>query len=272
MIRQLAAYTILLLLLLNFTSAQSQENSSPSEGQRLYEQAMNMIRGSSFNRNDRDAIELFRRSADTGYAPAQVALGYIYESGFSVASEPRKAMDWYQKSAQQGDPLAAWLLGRMIYQGVVPPLGVNDAIPWLQKSSDANNPFAQFLLGWIRLEKNDYGKAAELFQQASQQGLPQAQYELGKLLAKGRGTIKQDKVEAYIWLVMAGDAEYQRYPELQSLETELGKVRVEEAKTEVRRRERESARTVIAHGCTGWDGEFDRVPSPPPLDKQQFCH
>jgi len=268
--RRFVAYVIVFSLL-GLMPAHSQNTSNPADGPRLFDQGMNGIRGSSVNRNDRDTVEFFRRSAELGYVPAQVALGYIYETGFSVAREPRQAADWYKKAAQQGDSLAPWLLGRVIYLGAVPPLGVNDAISWLQRASDANNPFAQHLLGLIKLEKNDYTKAAELFQKASEQGLPQAQYELGKLLLQGPGTIKRDKFEAYVWLLMAGDADYAHYPDLQSLETELGKTRTEEAKAEARRRERESARTVIAHGCTGWDGEFDRIPSPPPLDVQQFC-
>jgi tetratricopeptide (TPR) repeat protein len=265
------AVSVIIVAALCAASAQSQGNSGPADGPGLFEQGMNGIRGNSVNRNDRDTLEFFRRSAELGYAPAQVALGYMYDTGFRVAKEPRRAADWYKKAAQQGDSLAPWLLGRVIYLGAVPPLDVNDAIVWLQRASDANNPFAQHLLGLIKLEKNDYTKAAELFQKASQQGLPQAQYELGKLLLKSPGTIKQDKFEAYVWLLMAGDADYAHYPDLQSLETDLGRARMEEAKTTARQRERESSRTVTAHGCTGWDGEFDRIPSPPPLDVQQFC-
>ena len=265
------AVSVIIVLVLCVTSAQSQGNSGPTDGPGLLDQGMNGIRGSSVNRNDQDTLEFFRRSAELGYAPAQIALGYMYDTGFRVAKEPRQAAEWYKKAAQQGDSLAPWLLGRVIYLGAVPPLDVNDAIIWLQRAADANNPFAQHLLGLIKLEKNDYAKAAELFRTASQYGLPQAQYELGKLLLKGPGTIKQDKFEAYVLLLMAGDANYAQYPDLQSLETELGRARAQEAKTTARQRERESSRTVIAHGCTGWDGEFDRISSPLPLDVQQFC-
>ena len=270
MFRHLAACAIIFFLFA-VIPAQSQEPPSPADGPRLFEQGMNAIRGSSFNRNDANTIEFFRRSAELGYAPAQVVLGYLYETGVSVSREPGRAADWYKKAAQQGDPLAVWLFGRVIYLGAVPSLDVHDAATWLEKAADRNNPFAQYQLGVIRLDKNDYAKAAELFQKASQQGLPQAQYELGKLLAKGTGTIKQDKFEGYVWLLMAADAEYARYPELQSLETDLGRTRTEEAKTTARRREKETARSVIAHGCTGWSGEFDRIPAPPPPDTQQFC-
>lgn len=270
MFKHLAAGAIIFSLLA-VIPVQSQNSLNPTDGRGLFEQGMNAIRGSSFNRSDANTIEFFRRSAELGYAPAQVVLGYMYETGVSVAREPGRAADWYKKAAQQGDPLAVWLFGRVIYLGAVPSLDVNDAATWLQKAADRNNPFAQYQLGVIRLEKNDYTKAAELFQKASEQGLPQAQYELGKLLQQGPGTIKRDKFEAYVWLLMAADADYARYPELQSLETDLGRIRTEEAKTTARRREKESARKVIAHGCTGWSGEFDRIPAPPPPDTQQFC-
>lgn len=246
--------------------AQSQTTSSSGPG--LYEKGMNAIRGGALNRNDMAAIDYFRKSADFGYAPAQVVLGYFYETGFSVAREPGRAADWYKKAAEQSDPLAAWLLGRVIYLGLVPPLGVNDAVPWLERA--AGNPFAQYLLGVIKLQKNDYAQAAQLFHQASEQGLPQAQYELGMLLQQGAKDVPRNKFEAYVWLLMASDAGY-RHPDLSSLESDLATTRTEEAKTTARQRERQYSRTVIAHGCTGWDGESDRIPTPPPPDIQQFC-
>jgi hypothetical protein len=90
------------------------------------------------------------------------------------------------------------------------------------------------------------------------------------MLAQGPGTVQRDRFEAYVWLLMAADAAYAQYPELQSLENDLGP-RKEEAKALARQRERDFARTVNARGCTGWQGEFDRIPAPPPIDVQQFC-
>ena len=31
-------------------------------------------------------------------------------------------------------------------------------------------------------------------------------------------------------------------------------------------------RAVTARGCSGWDGEFDEFPAPPPPKLQRFCH
>jgi TPR repeat protein len=262
---RLALIVVFSMLAVILASSQT----SPSPARDLYEKGMNAIRGGPLNRNPLAAVDDFRKSAGLGYVPAQDVLGYFYEKGITIAADSRRAADWYKKAAEQGDPLGTWLYGRLIYQGLVPPQSLNDAIPWLQRAP--GDPFAQQLLGLIKLQKNEYARAAELFRQASEQGLPQAQYELGLLLQQGPSGVPRDRFEAYVWLLMAADAGIV-YPDLQSLESDLGANRTEEAKTTARRREHQYSRSVLARGCTAWEGEFDRIPQPPPPDIQPFCH
>ncbi len=236
----------------------------------LFEKGMNALTGSDVSRNDQNALDSFRRSAELGYAPAQVALGYFYETGRGTAMEPGQALDWYKKAAVQDDTLAQWLLGRLIYKGDVEPRDLNQAEGWLRKSAAHDNPFAEYLLGMIRLEHQDYPGAAGWFRKAAEQGLPQAQAQLGLLLKDGRG-VHQNKFEAYVWLLVSSDAGTHSDPVLQSLEADLGSNSVERAKTEAAARELRVARSVVANGCTGWPGEFGAIPAPPPPDLQRFC-
>ncbi len=255
-----------LLIWLAAFAAPAQENTAAG----LFAQGMNAIRGSMQNRNDARALDLFRKSADMGYAPAQVVLGYFYDTGTLVTSEPERALTWYKKAAERGDPLAAWLVGRLMFLGVVPPHDGNEAAPWLQQSAGAGNPFAAYVLGLFKVQKSEYANAAGWFRKATEQGLPQAQSELGRLLLDGPIGVKRDKFEAYVWLLMVKDSGYAQ-PDLQTLEVDLGSARTEEAKTLARQREAKFARAIVAHGCTGFTGEFDRIPVPPPPDIQQFC-
>ena len=48
-------------------------------------------------------------------------------------------------------------------------------------------------MGQVRLDRQDYAKAASWFQKAADQGLPQAQYQLALLLKDGKG-VNQDKI------------------------------------------------------------------------------
>jgi len=260
----------LLFLFLLPTLAHAQAGTLGVNAPQLYEKGMNALTGVGVSRSDVNAADYFRRSAELGYAPAQVALGYFYDTGSVLARDPDQAAFWYKKAALQDDSLGEWLLGREIFLGT----GIrdlNEASDWLQKAARHDNPFAQFLLGQIRLERNDYAQAADWFAKAANQGLPQAQQQLGLLLKQGRG-VNEDKFEAYVWLLLSFDAA--RTPvanDLQELEAALGSTRVEQAKIKAREMEKTVSRAVVARGCTGWPGEFDSVPAPPPPDVQRFC-
>jgi hypothetical protein len=237
----------------------------------LYEKGMNALAGTGVSRNDVNSTDNIRRSAELGYAPGQVTLGYFYETGTILTREPDQSAHWYKKAAQQDDVLGEWLLGRAIFNGETSTRDLNEASDWLKKAAAHNNPFSEYLLGMIRLERNDYAQAAEWFHKAAIQGLPQAQQQLGQLLEQGKG-VEVNKFDAYVWLLVSFDAGSSgTAADLQKLEPELGSNQVEQAKSKARELESSVVRAVVARGCTGWAGEFDRVPSPPPPDLQRFC-
>jgi hypothetical protein len=60
--------------------------------------------------------------------------------------------------------------------------------------------------------------------------------------------------------------------DIKQLEADLGSTNVGRLKTEVRKREDTTKRSLLAHGCTDWQGEFDLLPTTPPPDIQRFCH
>jgi len=236
----------------------------------LYEKGMNSLLGTDVNRSDLNALDNFRRSAELGYPQAQVVLGYFYDTGSIVTQDSQQAVDWYRKAARQDDRLAEWLVGRLYYTGGGVPRDLNAAQSWLVKSANQGDPFGQYLLGLIGLERNDYPKAADWFLKAAQQGLPQAQQHLGELLKQGQG-VKEDKFEAFVWLLVSFDAGNETVAtELSALQGDLGSNRLGEAKSKARELERTVTRAVVSRGCE-WAGALDPVPTPPPPDVQRFC-
>lgn len=239
---------------------------------RLYEMGMTAMMGVGPDRDDQAALDNIRHSAQLGYPPAEVLLGYFYETGTIVTKEPGQAVDWYKKAALQDDPVAEWLLGRLYLTGAV-PRDLTEAARWLQKAAAHNDVFGDYLLGKVKLERQDYVKAADLFRKAAMQGLPQAQQQLGLLLKQGQG-VNIDKSEAYTWLLMSYDAGNQSASvanNLAQLESDLGNNATQQAKNKARELEQTANRVVIARGCTGWPGEFDAIPAPPPPDIQNSC-
>lgn len=262
---------LILSLSLICASSNAQSAGLGQNASELFEKGMNALQGSNATRSKPNAIDYFRRSAELGFAPAQVVLAYFYDTGHAVTSDPREALEWYKKAAQQDDPLAQWLVGRMIYADLVPPRDLNEAQAWLEKSSSHGDPFAEYLLGRIALERSDYARSANRFRQAAQQGLPQAQRALAQLLRDGQG-VAQNYFEAYVWLLMSYDSGLRAaMTDLQALEAELSSTQVEQAKSKARELEGAMTRSAVAHGCTGWRGEFDVIPTPPPPDLQRFC-
>jgi uncharacterized protein len=267
--RRLTIPAVLFGLFLGSTFSRAQ---SPNAS-RLYEIGMNAMSGVGPDRNDQAALDNIRRSAQLGYPPAEVLLGYFYDTGTITAKEPGQAADWYKKAAQQDDPVGEWLLGRLIFSGAIPPRDLSEAARWLQKAAAHNDPFGEYLLAKVKLEHQDYTKAAELFRKAALQGLPQAQQQLGFLLKEGQG-VNADKAEAYTWLLVSYDSGNQTASianSLAQLEGELGSNLTQQAKSKAREIEQTSNRVVVARGCTGWQGEFDAIPTPPPPDIQNSC-
>jgi len=263
--------SIYLLLVVIQAAGQRQTESAGTDAKALFERGMNALAGSSATRSGPDAIDSFRRSAELDYVPAQVVLGYLNETGQGVTADQGQAFNWYKKAASQDDPLAEWLAARVILAGEVPPRDFNQAAKWLEQASGHGDPFAEYLLGTVALERSNYALAAQQFRNASDQGLPQAQVHLAALLREGRGTAV-DYFEAYVWMLAGRDNGLRvNESDLQSLEAELGSARVADAKIRARDLETRATRSVAAHGCTGWRGEFDEIPSPPPPDIQRFC-
>jgi len=234
---------------------------------------LNALAGVGTDRNTQAGLDYIRHSAELGYPPAQVMLGSFYDTGNGVTREPGQAATWYKKAAQQDDPVGEWLLGRLIISGAVPPPDLNEASRWLQKAAAHGDPFGEYLLGKVKLERQDYVQAANWFRKAALQGLPQAQQQLGILLKEGQG-VNVDKSEAYVWFLVSYDAGNQSAAvasNLAALQSDLSNDQLDQAKSKARELEQTANRAVNSRGCTGWPGEFDVLPAPPPPDIQAFC-
>ncbi len=262
------ALAMLLLVVVSIPGAVvAQQPSQPAVD--LYERAMNLLIGSGINRNDLQAMDLLRRSAELGYAPAQDAIGYAYDLGTLVPADPQQAASWYLKSAEQGDRLAQWSLGRLYMRGDRIPADLQKAESWLSRAAEQGDAFGQYLLGRLREDRQEYDAAESAFTKAAQQGLPQAQRHLALRLISSQ---HPDKYHAYIWLLLSFEAGAGGVgPTLSRLEGDLGSNEVERAKQEARKLQQTVSRSVNARGCTGWNRELDDMPSPPPILLQRFC-
>jgi TPR repeat protein len=183
-VRTLAMFAIGLALGSTAGDAQTAGLNAPQ----LFDQGMNALRGSSVTRSDANALEYFHRSADLGFAPAQVVLGYLFETGRGTTVNAREALGWYKKAAEQDDPLAQWLAGRLIYAGSVPGRDLNEASAFFQSAADHGDAFGEYLLGRVKLDRQDYPKAATWFGKAAQQGCRRRKSNSRSCCGTGKGS------------------------------------------------------------------------------------
>ncbi|HEB95521.1 MAG TPA: sel1 repeat family protein, partial [Sedimenticola thiotaurini] len=110
------------------------------------------------------AFRLYRRAAESGYAPAQNNLGVAYEEGIGVAPDPVKAAYWYRLAARQGIPHAQHSLGTMLLTGRGVDRDIAAGIRWIESAAAQGHAAACADLGRIyaegRLVKKDPDKAA----------------------------------------------------------------------------------------------------------------
>lgn len=260
--------TIIAAILVLLSTLSIAQSSSPEA---LYDRGIDAITGVGPSQNDALGVDFFRRSAELGYGPAQIALAYYYESGTVVTGNTGQAIDLYRRAAQQGDALAGWLVGRHYFLGNGVARDLDAAKKWFKLSADQNNAYGAYFYGRLMADQ-DQAKAAKLFKIAADQGLPQAQYFYAKTLKDGRG-IPQDRVTAYTWYTIALDAGYTAADaDLGELNSALSVDQISTARAKARDLEQVVIRAVTARGCSGWEGEFDEFPAPPPPKLQRFCH
>lgn len=250
---------IVAVLLSGWMTAQQPE---PSRAAQLYDRALNLMSGGEQNRDPVKAVDDLRESARQGYAPAQTAMVFY-------AASQEEAFGFCKKAAEQGDALGQWCVGRAYFTGEGAQKDWLAAETWLRKAADQGNPFAAYTMGLIQ-EERDPKAAPAWFQTAADQGLPQAMRKLGLLLKEGR-YVSIDKYRAYVWLLASVEAGGAQASEIGALESDLGAATVDRGKTEARALAQKTARAAIAHGCTGWEGEFGTPPNLPPVDVQRYC-
>ena len=116
------------------------------------------------------ALQEFSALAEQGNAPAQTALGLMYQNGDGVLQDYKEAAKWYRIAAEYGNVLAQHNLGWMYSNGN----GV------LQDDKQA--------LNWYR--------------KSAKQGYAVAQLKIGIMYYQGNGAL-QDNIYAHMWLNIA---------------------------------------------------------------------
>jgi TPR repeat protein len=128
----------------------------------------------AYQRKDyKEAVRLYRLSAEQGDARAQIFLGLMYYKGQGVPQDYKEAVKWFRLSAEQGEASAQYNLGQSYYQGKGVPQDYKEAVKW--------------------------------FRLLAEQGFAKAQPNLGGMYYQGKGVL-QDYALAHMWFNLCGSS------------------------------------------------------------------
>jgi len=133
------------------------------------------------------ALPIFNSAAQSGFAPAQRALGTLYLTGAEgVDVDAQRAQGWLIAAARAGDVAAMNNLGLAYLSGAVLEQNVDDAVTLLERASEAGLARATFTLARINEEgaslPQDMNRAMQLYLKAVDQGSERARRRLGDLV------------------------------------------------------------------------------------------
>ena len=94
------------------------------------------------------ALHWLLKSAENGYAPAQLFMGAIYHYGEDRPRNFKMAFNWYKKAAIQGDSSAADNLGAFYLDGLGVEKNCQLAIEWFETAAEWGYPTSSSNLVW----------------------------------------------------------------------------------------------------------------------------
>jgi TPR repeat protein len=151
------------------------------------------------NNQSADALAVWRKAADKGSTSAMVELGVAYGTGAGVARDEEAARKLFERAAEGGNPRGVSNLSAL--GGAAPSSDPVRSRELLQKAAETNAE-AQYQLGLMLAEgkggpQDDTGARA-LFEKAAAQNHPGALMQMGMFAQEGRGGPKdKDAAKAY---------------------------------------------------------------------------
>src|SRR4051812_46609630 len=93
-----------------------------------------------------EAVECYRRAAESGLAVAQLYLGLCYANGSGVPQDHDEAFRWVKLAAEQGEHEAQVFVGTLLAEGRGTPRNLVEAARWFETAARAGSREAQFKL------------------------------------------------------------------------------------------------------------------------------
>jgi TPR repeat protein len=141
----------------------------------------------SKSRDDRQAVQWYRRAADAGYVPSMTSLGYMLENGLGTPRDDETAVYWYRRAADAGSLHGMTGVAFLISQGRGAPRNERQAALLYRKAAESGHAVAMsglaFLLQTGRGVPKNLDEARHWYRKAIAAGDDNARHYLADLEA-----------------------------------------------------------------------------------------
>jgi TPR repeat protein len=148
------------------------------------------------------ALAQLRAAEVAGIASAQLCLGWMAAEGMGMVKDLKEAVRLYRLSADQGDASAQCNLGYCFRTGTGVEQDLNEAVRYYRLSADQGDVDAQCNLGYCLYTgtgvNRNYKEAARYYRLAADQGYQRAQRQLASCYEQGKGVSKSQR-QADLW-------------------------------------------------------------------------
>lgn len=135
-------------------------------------------------RNYKDAIFMFKKAAELGYAPAQSYLASMYRDGIGVDKNTKLALELYLKAAKQGLAVAQYNAGEILYYDLK-ERNIDESVRWYQMAAENGYSEAYNALAFMYLDggvvPENFSKGMELLKKGSKAGNAKSEAFIGSL-------------------------------------------------------------------------------------------
>jgi localization factor PodJL len=161
--------------LLSMATSPTTDLPPPPAGPATEEEALYASAREQLEAGDVLGLETLTRAASLGYAPAQLHLAGLFQTGDNgVAVNLEESRLWARRAAESGDPRGMHAYGMYLFDGVGGPRNRAEALNWLLK--------------------------------AARRGLVDSQYNVARIYENGDEGVAVNVGEAYKWYMIAARA------------------------------------------------------------------
>lgn len=99
------------------------------------------------NKEYEEAMTWYQKAAKLGSPSGMSSIGYLYEYGLGVDTDPKEAMRWYLQAAEKGSNFAMWRIGSLYDCGDGVEQDYKEAMQWYRKAADNGHSDAMLAIG-----------------------------------------------------------------------------------------------------------------------------